>query len=69
VLKPTPSVGSAGTSGTAGASPATPVTPSAPQAQQAPGMPAVDVEAVLTAMAEKNPQKLNWRTSIVDLKS
>ena len=27
----------------------------------------VDVEAVLTAMAEKNPQKLNWRTSIVDL--
>jgi hypothetical protein len=27
----------------------------------------VDVEAVLTAMDEKNPQKLNWRTSIVDL--
>jgi hypothetical protein len=27
----------------------------------------VDVEAVLNAMAEKNPQKLNWRTSIVDL--
>jgi hypothetical protein len=27
----------------------------------------VDVEAVLTAMAAKNPQKLNWRTSIVDL--
>ena len=22
---------------------------------------------MLTAMAEKNPQKLNWRTSIVDL--
>jgi hypothetical protein len=32
-----------------------------PQAQ------AVDVEAILTDMAEKNPQKLNWRTSIVDL--
>ena len=27
----------------------------------------VDVEAVLTDMAAKNPQKLNWRTSIVDL--
>ena len=28
---------------------------------------AVDVEAVLTEMASKNPQKLNWQTSIVDL--
>ncbi|GJD95495.1 DUF3597 domain-containing protein [Methylobacterium iners] len=27
----------------------------------------VDVEAVLNGMAEKNPQQLNWRTSIVDL--
>jgi hypothetical protein len=27
----------------------------------------VDVEAVLTDMAARNPQKLNWRTSIVDL--
>ena len=27
----------------------------------------VDVEAVLNDMASKNPQKLNWRTSIVDL--
>ena len=27
----------------------------------------VDVEAVLNEMASKNPQKLNWRTSIVDL--
>lgn len=27
----------------------------------------VDVAAVLSAMAEKNPEKLNWRTSIVDL--
>jgi hypothetical protein len=30
-------------------------------------MEPVDVEAVLTAMAAKNPQKLSWRTSIVDL--
>ena len=27
----------------------------------------VDVEAVLEELAAKNPQKLNWRTSIVDL--
>ena len=27
----------------------------------------VDVEAVLTDLAAKNPQQLNWRTSIVDL--
>ncbi|MBB5764477.1 DUF3597 domain-containing protein [Methylorubrum rhodesianum] len=27
----------------------------------------VDVEAVLNDLAAKNPQKLNWRTSIVDL--
>ncbi|HEV2612064.1 MAG TPA: DUF3597 domain-containing protein [Noviherbaspirillum sp.] len=27
----------------------------------------VDVEAVLNNMARNNPQKLNWRTSIVDL--
>ena len=27
----------------------------------------VDIEAVLSQMAAKNPQKLNWRTSIVDL--
>ena len=73
VTNPTPSVGSAGTSSTGATTPgstaaATPATPSAPQAQQAPAtMPQVDVEAVLNAMAEKNSQKLNWRTSIVDL--
>ena len=27
----------------------------------------VDVEAVLTDLASQNPQRLNWRTSIVDL--
>ena len=27
----------------------------------------VDVDAVLSNLAEKNPQKLNWKTSIVDL--
>ena len=29
--------------------------------------PVVDVEAVMNGLAEKNPQKLNWRTSIVDM--
>jgi hypothetical protein len=27
----------------------------------------VDVEAILSALAEQNSEKLNWRTSIVDL--
>lgn len=45
-------------------------------AQQVPGasaqstsatMSPVDVEQVLNGMAANNPQKLNWRTSIVDL--
>jgi len=34
---------------------------------QAPAQPVVDVEAVLEKMAAANQQKLNWRTSIVDL--
>lgn len=32
-----------------------------------PAMPPVDVHQVLTDMASKNPEKLNWETSIVDL--
>ncbi|MDB5468841.1 MAG: hypothetical protein JWR84_401 [Caulobacter sp.] len=38
----------------------------APQAQ-APAPRTVDIEAVLEDMAQDNAQKLNWRTSIVDL--
>lgn len=43
-----------------------------PQAQPTPAPQAqapapVDIEAVLEDMAANNPQKLNWRTSIVDL--
>jgi hypothetical protein len=30
-------------------------------------MERVDIEQVLDGMAAKNPQKLNWRNSIVDL--
>jgi 3-oxoacyl-ACP reductase-like protein len=52
------------------ATPATPSAPGAPSASAAPAKPAgppVDVGAVLAAMAAKNPQKLNYQTSIVDL--
>lgn len=43
-----------------------------PQAQPTPAPQAqapapVDIEAVLEDMSANNPQKLNWRTSIVDL--
>jgi len=40
-------------------------TPTAPTAAPTPAP--VDVEAVLEDLAADNPQKLNWRTSIVDL--
>jgi 3-oxoacyl-ACP reductase-like protein len=41
----------------------------APTAQPAatPAPPVVDVAAVLSDMAKKNPEKLDWRKSIVDL--
>jgi hypothetical protein len=42
-------------------------TSSAPAAASAPPVQPVDVEAILNEKAQKNPQKLNWRTSIVDL--
>jgi hypothetical protein len=45
--------------------------PAAPAAEPAAAAPVVlnevDVEAVLSGLAAKAPQKLNWRTSIVDL--
>jgi len=39
----------------------------APAARPAPPPPPVDIEAVMEQRAAANPQKLNWRTSIVDL--
>ncbi|MCE3289033.1 MAG: hypothetical protein K0R83_1045 [Caulobacter sp.] len=42
-------------------------TPTPQQQAPAPAPQPVDIEAVLEEMAEDNPQKLNWRTSIVDL--
>ena len=65
--------------GSAGASPSATTTASAaPQQTQTPSaqgspqsgaatMERVDIEKVLDGMAANNPQKLNWRTSIVDL--
>jgi len=56
---------------------ATSAPPARPASTTASGIPAspveakwereVDVEMVLESMASKNPQQLNWRTSIVDL--
>ena len=54
---PAPTAGSGG--------PATSSTPSTPGSSGS-GEP-VDVAAVLTGLAEKNPQTLDWRHSIVDL--
>lgn len=42
------------------AAPAAPATPAAPPAT-------VDVTAILNDLAEKNPEKLDWKRSIVDL--
>lgn len=40
---------------------------SAAQPAPAPAPPVVDIAAVLNDMAGKNPEKLDWRKSIVDL--
>jgi hypothetical protein len=62
---PTAAPGSA--SAPAGA-PATPSTTAAGNSQPpVTPMPTVDVEAVLAKMQESSGEKLNWRTSIVDL--
>ena len=57
----TPSTGSSSAAAAATA-PQPAAQPSAPPVQQP-----VDVEAILNGLAAKNPQKLNWQTSIVDL--
>jgi 3-oxoacyl-ACP reductase-like protein len=53
----------------AGGTPQTPaaVGSSAPAPAAAPAAPVVDVAAVLNDLAKKNPEKLDWRKSIVDL--
>jgi hypothetical protein len=55
---------------TAAATPTTSSTQAAGATAQptaAPAPPIVDVAAVLNDMAKKNPEKLDWRKSIVDL--
>ncbi len=67
-----PSSHAADTAGTA-STPATPAPGTAPSAPATPAPPAVaamsevDVEALLDGMAAKSSEKLNWKTSIVDL--
>jgi len=56
-----PQSASASTSGSA------PINASAGGTTAATPGQSVDVEAVLTDLGSKNPQQLNWRTSIVDL--
>ena len=53
----------------AGGTPQTPAAAgsSAPPPAAAPAAPVVDVAAVLNDLAKKNPEKLDWRKSIVDL--
>ncbi len=57
--------------GSASAAPAAPTQPAPDAAPAAPAAPkpiaVVDVVAQLEQKAAANPQKLNWRTSIVDL--
>ena len=62
-------------SSTAAPTTQTPSTAGAPQQAQAPSAPAatvaappvVDVTAILNDLAKKNPEKLDWKRSIVDL--
>lgn len=61
---PAPPSAAAAPSAPSAAPTAAPVAPA--PAELAP-ISEIDVEAILTEAASKNPQKLNWRTSIVDL--
>ena len=66
-----PLAGTTSTSAGAGSPPAASATTSAtgsPKSAAGPAVePHVDVEAVLTKLASKNKEKLDWRNSIVDL--
>jgi 3-oxoacyl-ACP reductase-like protein len=52
---------------TAGAQPAPPAAAAPPSAAPAAPAKAVDVAAILDGLAAKNPEKLDWKKSIVDL--
>ena len=56
------------TSPQASSSPSTALAQPAAQPSAPPSVPQpVDVEAILNGLASKNPQRLNWQQSIVDL--
>ena len=61
--------GHAATPGTAAASPsgAQPTAGSMATAMAPPAITGVDVAVILDGLAAKNPEKLDWRRSIVDL--
>lgn len=65
-----PAASTPATSAPAGSTPATPApagsAPAASPTAPAP-LPVVDVAAVLDDLAKQNPEKLDWRKSIVDL--
>ena len=56
----------AATQSTVAGAVATAVATAAPSVPK-PAMPVVDVGAILTGLAAKNPEKLDWKRSIVDL--
>ncbi|WP_027212261.1 DUF3597 domain-containing protein [Burkholderia sp. WSM2232] len=63
-----PATAAPGSASAPAGAPTTPSTTAAGSSQPpVTPMPAVDVEAVLTKMQESSGEKLNWRTSIVDL--
>ncbi|MBN3767703.1 DUF3597 domain-containing protein [Burkholderia sp. Ac-20365] len=62
-----PAVQAASTPDAAPAADAAPASAPADAAPAAAPAEPVDVEAILTALADQNAEKLNWRTSIVDL--
>ncbi|MDQ6619656.1 MAG: DUF3597 domain-containing protein [Pseudomonadota bacterium] len=62
-----PAVAAAQNAPAGGAAGNTAANTSGSTASAATNMPQVDVEQVLNSMAQNTPEKLNWRTSIVDL--
>lgn len=63
----TPPAAAAPAPAAAAPSPAPAATPAAPAAPVVNPIAMVDVMALLTEKAAKHPEKLNWKTSIVDL--
>ena len=57
----------AGAPSTASAQPAAPPAAPAPAAAPAASPKVIDVAAILDGLAAKNPEKLDWKKSIVDL--